>query len=340
MPPLLRPQGPATNRPPVRGGPYALAELIGEGGCARVYRAVDLGKQHQPTVAVKTPLSTGANSELHLRMLERESRLLSRLRHDNIVRMIDCGYQDESYLMVMEYVRGVSISRMMGVLDERCARMPQPIALHLALRILEALEYIHSLPDEHGAGLVHRDVSPGNVLVSFRGAVKLIDFGIARSTSKINATPGRLNGKIGYLSPEQGRGEHVDQRSDLFSFGVVLAEMLLQCRFFPGRDAFDTLRMVLRADLGTLDRARDRLPFELRIILATALSADPDGRFQSAGEMHGALMDFAKHQGLELPDRRGVARWLQANGFVPARSGMFEVPEAERPVVDRSRRTI
>jgi eukaryotic-like serine/threonine-protein kinase len=320
--------------PRTRRGPYQFYNLLGEGGAAEVFAAIDEGSPDAPTVAVKIALPAYRRTASHLAMLEREARLMAPLSHPNVVKLFDAGMQDGNYVLVMEHVQGSSMARLMNSLERRCESMPRPIALYIALAVLDALEYLHHLPHDMGIGIVHRDISPGNILIDCRGRVVLIDFGIAHPCGTVDPTRGRLRGKVGYLSPEQARGVEVDARSDLFSFAVMLAEMLLHCRFFPGSNPLETLKLILRGDLGTLDRARDRLPLELRGILAMALDPAPEQRFQSAREFALALRDFARHQSILLPERDDVISWLERHQITVHDSGTFQLapgPRKTRP---------
>jgi serine/threonine-protein kinase len=161
--------------------------------------------------------------------------------------------------------------------------------------------------------------------VDYRGRVKLIDFGIARELDAPVSSPGRLRGKLGYLSPEQARGDRTDQRSDLFSLAVIMAELALQCRLFSGETPAELVSQALRADLSTLERAGSRVPFELELILSIALDADPEERFQSANELREVLDELVRLQSWTVPSARSVASWLRANRILEPVSGVRSI---------------
>jgi serine/threonine-protein kinase len=313
--------------PSVRGGPYALAEEIGVGGAARVFTAVDTNAPFGRTLAVKTLRPALASKPHYVRSLLREARLLSSLAHPNVVQVLDYGFQRGDALMVMEYVQGVSLGRLMRLAATQRLSVPEPIVLYIALEVLGALDYVHQPHEEGERGVVHRDVSPGNVLVDTRGTVKLIDFGIAQSASSPLLAPGTICGKPGYLSPEQARGELVDQRSDLFSLAVILAELVLASRLFSGRTPEEIIEDVLSGDLSPLERMGHRIPADLACVLTVALAADPADRFQTAGEFESALLDFVARQGWTLPTARGVGSWLTTLGIAPLASGTHPIPD-------------
>jgi eukaryotic-like serine/threonine-protein kinase len=310
--------------PALRGGPYQFGAVLGTGGSATVYLGFDLGRKSRIPVAIKRLSPAHAGDRRYAAMLAREAHILSSLVHANIARVLDFGPQDGELLLVMEYVDGISCGKLMNLLDERGSRFPLPVTLGIADAVLAALEHVHAATDSRGEplGLVHRDVAPGNVLIGRLGECKLSDFGIARlSGEAISPEPGNITGKLGYMSPEQASGRELDHRSDLFSFGVMLSEMLLMCRFFPGAAA-EVLRAVRRGDLTTLDLARDRLPLELRLLLATAMALEPAERFASAGELRRALRAHAEHEGVQLAGPVQIAGWLAGLDLWPAKSGL------------------
>jgi serine/threonine-protein kinase len=205
--------------------------------------------------------------------------------------------------------------------------------------VLRGLWHAHGATDTDGQalGIVHRDVSPGNILISRNGRVKLTDFGIARSTQIDHHTdPGQVKGKFGYMSPEQVVGdEALDVRSDLFSLGVVLAEMLLGRRLFSGKGEFEVLTRMYEADIGILDHESSRLNPELLPVLKKALQRDRDARFANAGEFLVALTRAADRIGIPLDDA-ALVPWLFQEGVLPSQSGTYALQL--EPLVDEQRK--
>jgi eukaryotic-like serine/threonine-protein kinase len=311
--------------PAPRSGPYHIGPLLGRGGSATVHLGFDLNNPSRVPVAVKRLAPEHARDRSTLSLLAREARILSLLVHRNIARLIDFGVQDGETLLVMEYVDGVSCGRLMNALDQRGDRTPLHVTLGIADAVLAALAYVHDATDDAGQplGLVHGDLGPGNVLLGRGGECKLTDFGIAFVRGKgPRLEPGRVAGKLGYLSPEQARGEAISARSDLFSFGVMLTEMLLMCRFFPQVAPREILGAARRGDVTTLERARERLPLELRLILATALAHDPAERFQRAADLRAALRHHAAHLGIAPATAAQIGAWLQSLDLWPSQSGL------------------
>jgi len=311
---------------PLRYGPYSWGEPVGSGGMARVHIARRVGAtDDELPLAAKRILPEHSRKERFARMFTSEARICASLDHPNIVRAVDFGEQDGELVLVMEYVDGFSCSELLRLSARRDAPMPMDAALFIALEVLEALEYAHSVETDSGVhlGIVHRDVSPGNILVGNTGALKLTDFGVARSNDCPRDTrPGALKGNYGYMSPEQIGGWEVDRRSDLFSFGVVLFELLKGKPLFEGSSDFEILARTYEADISPLAEPGAGLPLELRLILASALSRDPKERFHSAGEFAEALGAFARHAGLH-PDSTALTSWLATLDLCPAVSRRF-----------------
>jgi eukaryotic-like serine/threonine-protein kinase len=205
------------------------------------------------------------------------------------------------------------------------------VALFIARQTLIALEFAHHARDERGValGLVHRDVSPENILVARNGEVKLTDFGIVRTRASSRSTlPGGLKGKLGYMSPEQIAGAELDPRSDLFSLGIVLAEMLTHAPLFRGLDELELLTRMYQVDIASL--LSEELSRELRAVLTRALAPDTSARFQSAREFQDALEEVARTSGLEL-DVRQIEEWFSEIGIFPRQSGTFRVAGSSAP---------
>jgi serine/threonine-protein kinase len=261
-------------------------------------------------------------------MFESEARLTTSLNHPNLVRVYDAGEHLGVPFMVMEFVDGVSCAKVLRTVASNGERFPAAPALAICAEVLEGLIHAHGAKDAAGQslGIVHRDVSPGNILISRSGRVKLADFGIARSTQIDHHTdPGQVKGKFGYMSPEQVMGdEELDARSDLFSLGVVLAEMLIGRRLFSGKGEFEVLTRMYEADIAVLEEESASIEPALVALLKKALQRDRNKRFQSATEFSAALATVARDLGVVL-DERSLVPWLFQLGVMPSQSGTYSL---------------
>jgi serine/threonine protein kinase len=307
-----------------RVGPYLLTDRLGSGGMAEVWVGQNVETGSPSRYAIKRILPQLSKDSRFVAMFCDEARICAALHHPNIVRVLDFGEHRGELFMAMEYVEGTSCARLLRNVAAKGRRFPLDVALFIAREVLEALSYAHDAHDEKGRslGIVHRDVSPGNILVSASGEVKLTDFGIVRSEFIARRTyPGELKGKIGYMSPEQVVGGDVDPRSDLFALGIVFAEMLLTRPLFPGRSEMETLTRIYEADLRTLDQHGDDLPRDIVDILRWTLQRRPNERPRSARELAQSLDKFAIHELVE-PTSAKLVNWLGDLGLLGSRSGV------------------
>jgi serine/threonine protein kinase len=286
---------------PALVGKYQVIERLAVGGMAEVLKARVLG-QHgfEKLVVIKRILPHLATDPHFVDMFFDEARLTAQLEHPNIVQVFELGTDSEFPYIAMQYVDGVDV---LGLL-QRCAttqiRLPAGVAAFIIRCVLDALDYAHHATDSAGRrlGVIHRDVSPGNILLSTRGDVKLTDFGIARAQEQRHKTnTGAIKGKYGYVSPEQIRGDEVDHRADLFSAGVVLAEMVMARRLFAADNDLDTLLMVRDAKVDRLYEHEQEFPRDLRDIVVRALQAHPDSRWPSAAAFRDELDEWLVHNG-------------------------------------------
>lgn len=323
-----------------RLGPYELGERLGAGGMAEVYVARRAGPRgFAKRFAVKRILPQLARDPRFVAMFCDEARICAALAHPNIVQIVDFGEHDGELFMAMEYVEGVSGAKLLRSVASRGERFPLGAALFIAHEVLRALAFAHRACDEKGRplGIVHRDVSPGNILIGRAGEVKLADFGIVRSAFVDRRTnPGELKGKLGYMSPEQVIGSEVDARSDVFAVGIVLSEMLLARPLFPGRNELDVLTRIYEADLRVLDRHGGDLPANVAGTLRRALAREPADRFQSADELADALRGIAQSAKIPLRDSELVP-WLSSLGIMPSQSGFREATRSGFPALHRAR---
>jgi serine/threonine-protein kinase len=289
---------------PPRLGPYELLQRIATGGMAEVYLARRAGPHgFQKIVAVKRILPQLARDPDFTAMFVDEARVCARLGHPNIVQVFDFGEHDGELYMAMEYVDGTTGARLIRAAAQQDDELPLDVSLHIALSVLRGLDYAHGARDDRGEplSLVHRDVSPGNVLIDRSGAVKLTDFGIARATEVEPRTEaGQLKGKLGYMSPEQVVGRPLDARSDLFTLGIVLAELVMLRPLFAGGSELDVLMRIRDADLTALDRSASRVPDDVRSVLYRALAKDPLLRYPTAAAFAEAIEEIVRRRRLQV----------------------------------------
>ncbi|MFW5968624.1 MAG: serine/threonine protein kinase, partial [Persicimonas sp.] len=255
----------------------------------------------QKLVAIKRVLPSLTKNERFVRMFLDEAKVSLHLNHTNIVQVFDLGIADETYFIVMEFVDGTNLKKIIQLLGERNERLPIEQAAYIALEVCKGLAHAHEKKDREGnhLSIVHRDISPPNVLISREGEIKITDFGLAKAKSQAEITdPGVVKGKFGYLSPEAAHGEDIDARTDIFAVGIVLWEMLTGRRLFLGESDYDTLKQVQEADIPRLERYRDDVPRKLQQILSRALTKERDDRFQTAEQMGRALADLLFEHGM------------------------------------------
>ena len=283
---------------------YRVIARLEVGGMAEVFRGEGLSRElaGQP-VALKRVLPTLAHNERFVRMFLDEARLGVRLNHPNIVRIFDVGAAGGSYFIVMEFVDGVDLKTLLEQLHKQKRRPGVREALFIAMEVCSALSYAHELCDEQGEQLhiVHRDISPPNVMLTKGGQVKLADFGLAKATTQLEATdPGVVKGKFGYLSPEAALGREVDARADLFSVGIILWESLAGQRLFLGETDYQTVKNVQRAEVPSLRALRTEVDADLEGLLGKMLAKEREERFQSAREMRDAIEAYLRDHELEV----------------------------------------
>jgi len=280
-------------QPGERFGQYTLQEKIAAGGMAEVWKARMRGVEgFQKTVAIKKILPHLTDNSEFIGMFIDEAKLAAQLSHPNIIHIYDLGKIGRDYYIAMEYVEGKDLRSIMNAARKKGMALPLGLALLIASRLASALDYAHRKRDFEGRelGLVHRDVSPQNVLITFEGDIKLCDFGIAKAVSKASQTQmGALKGKLQYMSPEQAWGKAVDARSDIFSLGAILFEMLTGERLFPGDNEMSVLEAVRGGRTRTAREISSAVPPEVDDIVRKALALDPEDRFASAGEIQARL---------------------------------------------------
>ena len=272
---------------------YELLDRIGVGGMAEIFRgkAVAAGGFEKP-VAIKRILPHLSQDRRFVELLIAEAKVLSLLKHRNIVQIFDVGLGDDGqYFLVMEFVDGKDIGAVQRALETQRRKLPFDLALHIGAEICEALEHavMSRGPDGKPMSLVHRDVSPSNVLLSRAGEVKLTDFGIAKRAEQDATHGGAVRGKFAYISPEQARNEHLDPRSDVFSVGILMWELVCNRRLFSGLADLEALRAVREPAIRKPSEIDPRLPPEIDDIVMVALARDKTRRHASPGVLGAKL---------------------------------------------------
>ncbi len=287
--PVAVPKGRPGTASPGGFGRYQLLEKIAAGGMAEVYRARMRGEEgFEKIVAIKRILPHMADNDDFITMFIDEAKLAAQLTHNNIIHIYDLGKEDAYHYIAMEYVEGKDLRSILKTASEKGYPLPVDLALFIASKVANALDYAHRRMGLDGKelNLVHRDVSPQNVLISFEGDIKLCDFGIAKAATKVQQTQaGALKGKLQYMSPEQAWGKKVDRRTDIFSLGIVLFEMLAGERLFSGDTDLTILEQVRDARSEAPSLKNPDVPKKVDQIVLKALAKNPQDRYQNASEM-------------------------------------------------------
>lgn len=323
-------------------GPYLLVEKVAAGGMAEVFRAKRSGVEgFEKVVALKRILPHLSDNKEFVDMFIDEAKMVAGLTHPNIVPIFDLGKIDDTYFIAMEYVHGHDLRTILRRAKDKGIRIPLDLCVFVIGRVAAALEYAHRKKDEAGRPLriVHRDVSPQNILIAFEGEVKLTDFGIAKATSKATSTDrGALRGKLLYMSPEQATGKLMDKRADVFSLGVCFYEMITDRKPFMGTSEKGILDMVRECRISPPSMVNPRIPGRIEKVVMKALERDPEQRYQDAGEMlrdlERALQDRQPPTALELSRFMEVLFERDERGDTAAPDDVL-VHEAAAPVEDR-----
>ena len=293
-------------------GRFEILGRIARGGMAEVYLAREwdeAGKARH--LVVKRVLPEMEDNPDLLRMFLDEGRVATRLYHQNVCHVYESGEIDGVAFMALEWVWGPALEHVVERAGARGGCIPWPVAVEIGAQMAAALHYVHHAKGVNGKPLniVHRDVSPQNIMLQWNGTVKLLDFGIAKTSSDIT-TGGAAVGKYGYMSPEQAQSQRVDPRSDIFALGIVLYEALTGKALYDRPTLLDTLSAIVREPVPSLKAERPELPDQLESIAKRALAKDPAHRFQSAGEMKAALKQVLRANGQVVTDQR-IALFLE-----------------------------
>jgi serine/threonine protein kinase/TolA-binding protein len=298
---------------PIRFGKYLLLEKIAIGGMAELYRARITGTQgFEKIVAIKKLLPHLTDEAELVKAFIHEAKLAALLQHQSIVNIFDFGSMEGTYFIAMEHLFGKDLRLITERSQEKNLPLSLEHALYVAAKICEGLNYAHQLKDFQGnpLNIIHRDISPQNILVTYDGEVKIVDFGIAKAAGQNTKTrEGVIKGKVSYMSPEQASGEAIDKRSDIFSTGILLHEMVTGCRMFDG-DAMQVLSKVREAQLDSSEKVAPELPPRVHAILHRALAKNPRQRYQSSADMLLELEECLYENDLR-PTPRSVARYMK-----------------------------
>jgi len=273
---------------PVNFGKYLLLAKIASGGMAELFQGKIVSvKGFEKPVAIKKLLPHLTQDSSLVNMFVNEAKLAALLTHQNIVQIYDLGSIEGTYFIAMEYLHGKDLRAMTTKARQRAGPVPLEFALYIVSRICAGLDYAHKLKDFQGKPLniIHRDISPQNIIVTYEGEVKIVDFGIAKAATHSSETKvGIIKGKLAYMSPEQAAGKSIDHRSDILSTGILLYELVTQRRMFEGTD-LEILDRAKKGEFAAAEVVAPTLPPRIIAILQRALAHDPDRRYQSCAEM-------------------------------------------------------
>jgi serine/threonine-protein kinase len=308
----------STERPVVAMDRYVVLDYLAEGGMGAIYVGKKLGAGgFEKQVVLKQLLPELTAQPEFIDLFLREARLTAALDHANVVQTIDLVHAEDQYFIVMEYIRGGDLRTLAKRARRRRKRISAAASLYIAREVLAALSYAHQKrgPDGSHLGIIHRDVSPSNVLLSSSGEVKLSDFGIAKARNHQSVFY-RVRGKVGYMSPEQAMSRPLDPRSDLYSLAVCLQELLTGERLFVSAGLTTTPEELYAPPIPKITRRRPELPAELDEVMARALSLDPDKRYQTAGQFRETLARLAHKHGLNMTASQLAAHLIEVAGPV------------------------
>ena len=293
-------------------GRYRVVRRLGAGGMAEVFLAKSMGAEGiEKVLVVKRILPSFARSTRFITMFVDEAKVAMRLNHPNIVQVYAFEQVKEDYLLAMEFVDGLDLGRLISGSRRSGRRIPYGLAAFILMEVARGLDYAHKRRDEHGEPMeiVHRDVSPQNVLLTYDGVVKVADFGIAKARL-VSEETGVIKGKFSYMSPEQAHGTQIDHRSDVYALGVLLAELLMNRAMYPGAQGLDLLEVVRTGGITYPGDVDSQVPQELDAIVRRATARDPEERYQTARSFAGALNQYLRFED-ELWDGEALEEFVQ-----------------------------
>lgn len=325
---------------PVRFGKYILLEKIATGGMAQLFKAKIVGIEgFEKLIAIKTILPHFSKEKELITSFIDEAKLAALLNHQNIVQIYDFGNIEDSYFISMEYLYGKDLRAVWTRSKEQEKPLPLEHALYITSRVCAGLAYAHELRDFQGKALniIHRDISPQNIFVTYQGDVKILDFGIAKAASQSTITQfGMIKGKIAYMSPEQAAGKPIDQRSDIFSTGILLYELVTNIRMFTGESTMQILTRVRDAQFDSPEIVVGGLHSKVYGIINRALAKEPDERYQLAADMLADIEECMMELSLR-PTSRALGYYMRelfSDEVEPDQKGGPEVSGSQRVEVD------
>lgn len=340
---------PGTNAlaPGAHLGRYELLSPLAAGGMAEVHKARCVGPGgFERRVVIKRILPGESKDPEFVGMFMNEAKILGMLHHPNVVQAYDFGEDNGTLFLALEYVDGPSVSRLLRSLRAVNRQMPPVIAAYIAREVCRALGYVHDLTDDAGKAMnvVHRDVTPSNIVLTASGGVKLLDFGVAKFNNAAQLTKaGTVKGKPAYLAPEQLEGKRIDGRVDLFALGIVLHEMLTLEHLFAGDTDLDTVKKIMEMEIPSPSAKRSDVPPALDRIVMRALQRNRNQRYANAAEMARELDDVVLAAKMRFEDVAAFVADLEAE---VARQGKgprplrLEAPLAAQPVVELTRKDL
>jgi eukaryotic-like serine/threonine-protein kinase len=294
-------------------GPYLVYERLGVGGMATVHRAKERGIEgFERIVALKRLLPHLAEDASFVRSFVREAKLASMLQHVNVVQLYELGRVGHVYFIAMEYIDGRDVRKILRQARKVSGPPTINVIVSMLIQMCDALDYAHTRTDENGepVGIVHRDISPSNLIVTRSGHLKVIDFGIAKAQSQhLKTQTGRVKGKLAYMAPEAIQGKELDARSDIFSAGVIAHELLTARPLFATKNEYQTLLKVQKEEVAPPSQFNQAVPPELDAIVLKALTKDPEQRYSSAAEMRDDLHTVRIRYQMSATNRE-IASWM------------------------------
>ncbi|MFO0549838.1 MAG: serine/threonine-protein kinase [Polyangiaceae bacterium] len=314
--PLAPPSAERAEPLPRQFGKYMLMRKLAAGGMAELFLALHRSVAgFEKLVVIKRILPQMNNDKQFIDMLLHEARIAATLSHPNIVQTFDVGQVDGTYFIAMEHIHGEDIRTIVRQMKKKeVAEFPLEHALSVVIGLCAGLAYAHEKRDLEGKllGIVHRDISPQNIVLTFSGDVKVVDFGVAKSLHATEESHGgQLKGKVPYMSPEQAAGEDIDWRSDIFAAGVILFELTTGKRLFKGSSEYDTLKLICETDYPMPGDVVPGYPSELERIVMRALAKSREARYQSARELQADLEAFVRHERLAV-SAVTLSKWMQS----------------------------
>src|SRR5713226_897970 len=317
-------------------GKYLLLDRLAVGGMAEIFLARQTGVEgFEKTVVLKRIRPHLGDKKSFVRMFLNEAKLAAQLNHPNIIQIHDLGKVGDSYFIAMEYLFGRDMRRVIPKAEQQGIAFPIVYACKIASQVLEGLYYAHQKADLQGQplGIVHRDVTPENIFVSFDGGVKVLDFGIAKAANQVEMTrAGEIKGKLSYMSPEQCMGKPLDHRSDIFSLGVVLYEWVTGFKLFTGESDVAVLKSITDGKIYKPSYFKADVPEQIEQILMRALEKDPEQRYQTAWEMQYDLDKFLANNEF-TPSNQHLATFMKqlfADEMDAERARLSGSPEVQR----------